>query len=185
MDTVSNFKTCTRATDFFFKYIEMDNEHDLRSALHSILALLSILEESSLTDEHRQLVNTINDSTRQLAELIVDHPQLAESFPSSPQNAVEGFRILTADDDRVNRAVTYRLLEHMGCKVTAVEAGKECLEALATGANAYDVVLLDLRMREVQRMRSFSVIRHPRGISKCFHTKFEPILSRTLKWRIR
>lgn len=137
--------------------------HDLRGPLHTILALLSLLEESSLTGEQRTLLDNITDGTKQLAKLIVgflDLPRITKpSCPLSPPNALEGVCILTADDDPVNRAVTYRLLEYKGCKVTAAASGRGCIQTLAFNPRVFNIVLLDLSMPDMDGFDTFAEIR--------------------------
>jgi CheY-like chemotaxis protein len=136
--------------------------HDLRSPLHTILALLSLLEETSLTREQRTLLNNITDGTRQLTELIVgflDLPCITNpTCPLSPSYALEGLSVLMADDDPVNRAVTYRLLEHMGCNVTAAASGRGCIEMLAVHLKKYNLVLLDLSMPDMDGFETFAEV---------------------------
>ncbi|AAF04908.1 Protein EIN4 [Arabidopsis thaliana] len=62
---------------------------------------------------------------------------------------LRGLRITLADDDDVNRTVTKRLLEKLGCEVTAVSSGFECLNALSNVEMSYRVVILDLQMPEM------------------------------------
>ncbi|XP_057957488.1 protein EIN4-like [Malania oleifera] len=79
-----------------------------------------------------------------------DHPHSDSLF--------KGLKILLADDDDVNRAVTRKLLEKLGCTVSAVSTGFECLSALGP---SFQVVLLDLHMPEMdgyevaRRIRKF------------------------------
>ncbi|XP_068646263.1 protein EIN4 [Aristolochia californica] len=60
----------------------------------------------------------------------------------------KGLKVLVSDDDNVNRAVTKKLLEKLGCQVSSVSSGIECLSALGVG-NLFQVVLLDLQMPEI------------------------------------
>jgi CheY-like chemotaxis protein len=53
-------------------------------------------------------------------------------------------RVLFAEDDRINRFTGVRLLESLGCVVTAVNDGREAVEALAD--DTYDVLLMDVQM---------------------------------------
>ncbi|XP_010519963.1 PREDICTED: protein EIN4-like [Tarenaya hassleriana] len=75
---------------------------------------------------------------------------------------LRGLRVTLADDDDVNRTVTKRLLEKLGCEVTAVSSGFECLSSLANAEMAYRVVILDLQMPEMDgfevavKVRKFS-----------------------------
>ncbi|XP_020540336.1 protein EIN4 isoform X2 [Jatropha curcas] len=60
-----------------------------------------------------------------------------------------GLRVILADDDDINRTVTSKLLRKLGCEVTAVSSGFECLSALSSGENSFGVVILDLQMPEM------------------------------------
>lgn len=61
----------------------------------------------------------------------------------------KGLRVLLADDEDINRSVTKKLLEKLGCEVTAVSSGFECLSALGHGGNSFRIVILDLHMAEM------------------------------------
>ncbi|XVF57171.1 hypothetical protein PTKIN_Ptkin06aG0182600 [Pterospermum kingtungense] len=60
-----------------------------------------------------------------------------------------GLRVLLADDDDINRTVTKKLLEKLGCVVTAVSSGFECLTAVSHPESSFRVVVLDLHMPEM------------------------------------
>ncbi|XP_047169267.1 protein EIN4-like [Vigna umbellata] len=70
-----------------------------------------------------------------------------------------GLKVVLADDDDVNRTVTKKLLEKLGCQVTAVSSGFECLSAVSASGNSIKIVLLDLHMPE---MDGFEVTRRIR-----------------------
>lgn len=59
-----------------------------------------------------------------------------------------GLPVILADDDDINRTVTRKLLEKLGCIVTAVSSGFECLSALSA-ESSFRVVILDLYMPEM------------------------------------
>jgi len=52
--------------------------------------------------------------------------------------------VLLAEDNAVNREVLTEMLEHLGCRVTAVENGAHALAACASGS--YDAILIDCQM---------------------------------------
>ncbi|KAJ4836210.1 Protein ein4 [Turnera subulata] len=64
-------------------------------------------------------------------------------------DSFRGLRVILADDDDVNRTVTKKLLEKLGCEVTAVASGFECLSAVSSAENSFRLVVLDLHMPEM------------------------------------
>lgn len=60
-----------------------------------------------------------------------------------------GLRVVVADDDNVNRTVTNKLLQKLGCQVTSVSSGYECLSTLSSAENPFQIVVLDLHMPEI------------------------------------
>ncbi|KAK4273599.1 hypothetical protein QN277_021972 [Acacia crassicarpa] len=80
-----------------------------------------------------------------------------------------GLKVLLTDDDDVNRTVTKKLLEKLGCQVTAVSSGFECLGAISASGNTFKVILLDLHMPE---MDGFDVAMRIRK----FHSRNWPLI---------
>ncbi|XP_021677977.2 protein EIN4 isoform X2 [Hevea brasiliensis] len=73
----------------------------------------------------------------------------AASEQPNSNSMFRGLRVIFADDDDVNRTVTKKLLEKLGCEVIAVSSGFECLSALSSAENSFGVVILDLQMPEM------------------------------------
>lgn len=75
-------------------------------------------------------------------------------------------KILLAEDNEINKLLAVRLLEKRGHMVTAVENGKEALEAL--GREHFDLVLMDARMPEMDGEEATRIIREstPPGVDK-------------------
>ncbi|TYJ45259.1 hypothetical protein E1A91_A02G043100v1 [Gossypium mustelinum] len=80
---------------------------------------------------------------------------ITESGESSDQprsNSIfHGLHVLLADDDTVNRAVTGKLLEKLGCIVSVVSSGFECLSAIGSTTSPFQIVILELQMPELDR----------------------------------
>ncbi|WP_242012467.1 ATP-binding protein [Pseudodesulfovibrio cashew] len=74
-----------------------------------------------------------------------------------PEDALEGLRILLAEDERINRLATSRLLEKAGAKVHSVENGEAVLEALR--GDRFDLVLMDVQMPVMDGIDSTAAIR--------------------------
>lgn len=89
--------------------------------------------------------------------------------PLSEYNAdshshLRGIKILLAETDDLNRVVTRKLLEKLGCRVSTVDgSGLECLNAISPGGSGsgsqFDVVLLDLHMSEMDGFQVAARIR--------------------------
>ncbi|CAN4096070.1 unnamed protein product [Withania somnifera] len=86
----------------------------------------------------------------------------------------KGLRVLLADDDDVNRMVTKKLLEKLGCQVTAVSTSFQCLSAMGHATTSIQVVILDLHMPEMDGFRVAMRVRK-------FHSRKEQISDRCLQ----
>ncbi|XP_065863129.1 ethylene receptor 2 [Euphorbia lathyris] len=76
-----------------------------------------------------------------------------------------GLQVLLADADDVNRAVTRKQLEKLGCCVANVSSGYECLSAIGPATSSFQIVLLDLQMPELDGYEVASRIRKFRSRS--------------------
>ncbi|XP_047950494.1 protein EIN4-like [Salvia hispanica] len=82
-----------------------------------------------------------------IARGILENEQSMQRMQSN--SAFRGLKVLLADADDVNRAVTRKLLEKLGCVVSAVSSGYECLSALGLSASSLQLVLLDLHLPDL------------------------------------
>jgi signal transduction histidine kinase/CheY-like chemotaxis protein len=74
---------------------------------------------------------------------------------------VPSMRILLAEDNRVNQLVARKLLEKLGHDVTVVGNGRAAVEQAQ--AAAYDVILMDLHMPELDGLEATRQLRRLRG----------------------
>ncbi|MFO0960033.1 MAG: PAS domain S-box protein [Isosphaeraceae bacterium] len=65
--------------------------------------------------------------------------------------------VLLAEDNEVNRKVALRMLEGWGCRVTTAHDGREAVQASA--GKAFDVILMDLQMPEMDGLEAVAAIR--------------------------
>ncbi len=75
-----------------------------------------------------------------------------------PKRCSKHLDILVAEDNPVNQRVAQRILERNGHRVTLASTGKEALEAL--DRRAFDIVLMDVQMPEMNGLEAAAAIRH-------------------------
>ncbi|BBM97851.1 ethylene receptor [Marchantia polymorpha subsp. ruderalis] len=69
--------------------------------------------------------------------------------PSHLRTDFSGVRVLVTDDNGVNRMVTRGLLIRLGCDVTVVSSGRECLQVISQPGQPFRVLLLDVCMPDM------------------------------------
>jgi PAS domain S-box-containing protein len=77
--------------------------------------------------------------------------------PDAPAGDLGGLRVLIAEDNPVNQQVLMRQAARLGLRATAVENGKEALDALAQ--DEYDAVLMDCQMPVMDGYQATRAIR--------------------------
>jgi signal transduction histidine kinase/CheY-like chemotaxis protein len=92
---------------------------------------------------------------------------------SSPIS-LQGLRVLLAEDNLVNQDVALTILQKVGIQATPVNNGCEALEALKN--DAYDLVLMDVQMPELDGLSATSQIRDPSSAVRNHHI---PIIAMT------
>ncbi|MBS1139753.1 MAG: sensor hybrid histidine kinase [Proteobacteria bacterium] len=83
-------------------------------------------------------------------ELPVDLKAGQQEGADNLQKPLSGISVLVADDEAINRLVLEEILVEYGAVVVLVSDGKEAVErVIRDGRDAYDVVLMDLQMPEM------------------------------------
>ncbi|WAC29084.1 sensor histidine kinase [Ancylobacter sp. SL191] len=80
----------------------------------------------------------------------------AEPAPPVPRLACQ---LLLVDDNRVNQRVFQRILEGAGHKVRVAETGEQALDLLSDDADAFDLVLMDFNMPDMDGLEASKLYR--------------------------
>ena len=88
-------------------------------------------------------------------------PVVDRSANRHSQVATRSLRILLAEDNQVNQTVATAMLTRMGHKVEVASGGVEAVEAIrkSRGAAAYDVILMDCQMPDMDGYAAAQAIR--------------------------
>ena len=157
--------------------------HDLRSPLNQIIGYAEMLAEDAQAQQRLETVTDlarIADAGHRLLALLDENftvddepvtPHVHADEPSAPRPAasqqapVAPGHLLVIDDDATNRDVLSRRLKRQGHTVTTASSGREALDLMS--ANAYDVVLLDIMMPD---MDGYEVLGHIKSDERLQHT---------------
>ena len=83
-----------------------------------------------------------------------------EHQQSGHERLLAGKRILLAEDHPLNAEITKRMLSKVGCLTTWAKNGQECLTLFKDSAlNAYDMILMDVRMPVMDGQEAACAIR--------------------------
>jgi two-component system sensor histidine kinase BarA len=140
-----------RRTDLVERYVS-----DIRRHYRGYVLLLSRSETWTPPDQVRDATpldwttKPIRRATlRRLLEehLAVPEPQQQQAMTSNGLRALPGMQVLVAEDNEFNRLLLRRLLEDQGAMVDEAVTGLAAVSAAKSGA--YDVILMDLHMPEL------------------------------------
>ena len=125
----------------------------LAKAMGGEITVQSTLEVGT-TFTLKSLPFPIIDSTSRSE--IIDHTELILQRNISP------LRLLLAEDNNINRKVILNMLTKLGYKADTATNGREVLESLQKFS--YDVILMDIRMPEMDGIEATKIIRDNQAI---------------------
>jgi len=88
------------------------------------------------------------------------HSLMGSGEPGMGERALEGMRILVAEDNALNQQIAKELLEMQGACVTLAANGQLAVDAVAFGRPGFDAVLMDLLMPVMDGMEATQKIRN-------------------------
>ncbi len=111
--------------------------------------LLKPVRQSELREA---IIRVLSSRDSKESALMVTRSSLRE-----PSESRKTLKVLLAEDNLVNQRLAARLLEKRNHSVTVVSNGKEALAAL--DAEAYDLVLMDIQMPEMDGFEATAILR--------------------------
>ncbi len=91
---------------------------------------------------------------------MVERQQISPAVwsPIAAGKRLAGIRILAAEDNELNRVVLEEILAQEGACVTLVANGRQAVDAVESGADRFDLVLMDVQMPEMDGLEAASLI---------------------------
>ena len=117
--------------------------------------------------------STEGEGTTFVLTLPLPAQQAVSADPPRSELPLEGRHVLLVDDDAINRRVLTAMLQRLDVEVTAVSGGAE---ALARFSNAFDVILMDCQMPD---MDGYQTTRQWRALEREQADNPTPILALT------
>ena len=88
-----------------------------------------------------------------------DHVRPATTHKDQLRARMAGLRVLMAEDNPVNQAVTRTMLHNAGCTLQIAPNGQEAIEKLQSAGQPFDVLLMDMEMPELDGLAATRAIR--------------------------
>ena len=130
-----------------------------------IILTQQVTEEAMLTEQDKALVDGIvikPVSASGLRDALVkaySQAPPADSTPAAVAQPLRGMRVLLAEDNAINQQIAVELLQGAGASVEVAANGRIALEKLQADRAAFDVLLLDIQMPELDGHETIRCIR--------------------------
>jgi CheY-like chemotaxis protein len=134
------------------------SSREFRTAMSGVMAMSDLLLQTSLDPRQSDFAEIIRDSASEVLTVINDVLDFSEpgsgdlepiqpaATPSPPcvQHEREKWRILVAEDNKLNRKATCLTIEWLGYRAEGVNNGRAAVVAWQTGQ--YDLIIMDCKM---------------------------------------
>ncbi|WP_201211794.1 PAS domain-containing protein [Rhodocyclus purpureus] len=100
-----------------------------------------------------------------IAEAIPTEPLPHAASAAEAGQRLSGLRVLVVDDSQVNLDVIQRILQREGAIAFTCDSGEKAIDSLQNAGDAIDVVLMDLRMPDMDGIETTARIRSQLGMT--------------------
>ncbi|MDN4619948.1 ATP-binding protein [Paenibacillus sp. PsM32] len=98
-------------------------------------------------------------------EYAPSHKSIEPPVETEEESNASGLKVLLADDDRISRLITMRMLEKLGHRAESVENGLEAVRTLEKDSG-YDLVLMDIQMPVMDGLQATDEIRNSGKVNR-------------------
>lgn len=90
---------------------------------------------------------------------LVEQRAVGDHVANAKQNAIKPFKVLIAEDEKVNLLALKTFLERYDCHVSVAGDGQEVLDKLASNEGEFDLIFMDIQMPKMGGLEVTSRIR--------------------------
>jgi CheY-like chemotaxis protein/HPt (histidine-containing phosphotransfer) domain-containing protein len=133
------------------KTIHKMKENGILSCVYPTILMVSAYEKDNINMDGIQVSSYLHKpvtASRLFDAMISGNETLRNSFAEEHTNkgGLANIKILLVEDNEINQEVAQKMLQNFGAVVTLANNGKEAVDMVSSGANLYDIILMDIQM---------------------------------------